>query len=74
MSSKNLRQKIHGTATSFSILIIYMSVKITESGPPIVQPSTCLKNLLFNLKVHSIASFIDNLLKTSFEQIGLNFL
>ena len=51
-----------------------MSPKLTNSGLPIVQPSTCLKNLLLNLKVHSVASFINNLLKISFEEIGVNFL
>ena len=48
-----------------------MSLKVRDSGPPIVQPSTCFKNLLLNLKVHSVSSFISNLLKTSFEQIGV---
>ena len=48
-----------------------MSLKVTDSGPPIVQPSTCFKNLLLNLKGHSIASFIKNLLKISFEQISV---
>ena len=51
-----------------------MSLKVTDSGPPIVQPSTCFKNLLLNLKVHSVASFVNNHLKISFEQIGVNFL
>ena len=32
-----------------------MLVKVTESGPPIVQRSTCFKSLLLNLKVHSVA-------------------
>ena len=50
-----------------------MSLKVTDSGPPIVQPSTCFKNLLLNLKVLSVASFINNLLKISFGQIGVNF-
>ena len=48
-----------------------MSLKVRDSDPPIVQPSTCFKNLLLNLKVHSVSSFISNLLKTSFEQIGV---
>ena len=51
-----------------------MSLKVADSGPSIVQPSTYLKNLLLNLKVHSVASFINNLLKISFEQTGVNFL
>ena len=50
-----------------------MSLKVTDSGPPIVQPFTCFKNLLLNLKVHYVASFINNLLKISFEKIGVNF-
>ena len=51
-----------------------MSLKVTVSGPPIVQPSTCFKNLLLNLKVYSAASFINNLLKIRFEQIEGKFL
>ena len=51
-----------------------MSLKITDCGLPMVQPSTCLKNLLLNLKIDSVASFINNLLKISFEQIAVNFL
>ena len=50
-----------------------MSLKVTDSGPPIVQPSTCLKNLLLNLKLHTVASFTNNLLKINFEQIDINF-
>ena len=50
-----------------------MSLKVTDSGPPIVQPSTCFKNLLLNLKVYSVASFINNLLKISFEQLAPTF-
>ena len=34
-----------------------MSLKVTDSDLPIVQPSTCLKNLLLNLKVHSENKF-----------------
>ena len=37
-----------------------MSLKVTDSGPPIVQPSTCFKNLLLNLKVNSEARFINS--------------
>ena len=55
-------------------MALKMSLKVKDSGPPIVQPSTCFKNLLLNLKVHSVASYINNLLKISFEQIGVNFL
>ena len=51
-----------------------MSLKVTDNGPPIVQPSTYFKNLLLNLKVHSVTSFNNNLLKISFEQIGVSFL
>ena len=50
-----------------------MSLKVRDSGPPIVQPSTCLKNLLLNLKVHYVVSFLNNLLKISFEQAGVKF-
>ena len=50
-----------------------MALKVTDSGLPIVQPSTCFKNLLLNLKVHSVASFINNVVKISFEQIAVTF-
>ena len=53
---------------------VNVSVKVTDNGPLILQSSTCLKSLLLNLKIHSVASFIKNLLKISFEQIGVNFL
>ena len=32
-----------------------MSLKVTYNGPAIVQPSTCFKNLLLNLKASYIA-------------------
>ena len=51
-----------------------MSLKVTDSGPPIVQPTTCFMNLLLNLKEYSVASFINNILKISFKQIGVKFL
>ena len=51
-----------------------MLLKVTDSEPPMVQSSTYFKNLLLNLKVHSVGSFINNVLKNSFEQIGNNFL
>ena len=51
-----------------------MPLKVRDSRPPIVQPCTYLKNLLLNSKVDSVASFINNLLKISFEQIAVNFL
>ena len=52
-----------------------MSLKVTDSGPPIVQSSTCLKNLQLNLQVHSVASFNNNLPKISFslEQFRTNW-
>ena len=31
-----------------------MLLKVTDSGSPVVQPSTYLKNLLLNLKLHSV--------------------
>ena len=50
-----------------------MSLKVTDSGTPMVQqPPTYFKNLLLNLKLHYVESFINNLLKISFEQIGVN--
>ena len=51
-----------------------MSLKVTNNAPAIVQPSTSLKNLLLNLIVYYVLSFINHLLKMSFEQIGINFL
>ena len=51
-----------------------MTLKVTDSAPPIVKPSTCFKSLLLTLKVHSVASFTKNLLDINFEQIGVNFL
>ena len=33
-----------------------MSLKVTDSGTAIMQLSTYFKNLLVNLKVHSVAS------------------
>ena len=50
-----------------------MSLKVTDSGPPIVQLSTCFKNLLLNLELHSVAIFTKKLLKINFEQISVNF-
>ena len=43
-----------------------MSLKVTDSGPLIVKPSTSFKSLLLNLEVHSVASFANNLLKINF--------
>ena len=51
-----------------------MSLNVTDGDPPIVQQSTCLINQLLNLKVHFVVSFINNPLKISFKQIGINFL
>ena len=50
-----------------------MSLKVTNSGPPIVKPSIFKKNLLVNLKLRSVASFTNNLLKINFEQTGVDF-
>ena len=49
-----------------------MSLKVIYSGLTIVQPSTWFKNLL-NLKVQSVASFTNNLLKINLEQTGVRF-
>ena len=49
-----------------------MSLKVTDSGVPIVQLPTCFTNLLLNLKVQPVASFTNNLLKINFKQIGVN--
>ena len=46
-----------------------MSLKVTDSGPPIVQTSTYLKNLILNLKVHSVVS----LLKSSANSFQTNW-
>ena len=51
-----------------------MSRKVTDSDPSIIQPSTCFKNLLMNLKVHFVVSFTNYLVKINFEQISVNFL
>ena len=51
-----------------------MSLQVTDSGVLKMAPSTCLKNMLLNLKVNSVVSFINSLLKISFEQIASNFL
>lgn len=47
----------------FDHINITKSNRLTDSIPPVVQPSTCFKNLLLNLKVESAASFTNNLLK-----------
>ena len=53
-----------------------MSLKVANSGPPIARPSSSLKNLLLNLKVHSIVRFMNILLKnhfpTNWRQIFIN--
>ena len=51
-----------------------MSLKVTDTGPLIVQLSLCLKKMLLNIKVHSAVNLINNILKFSFEQIGVNLL
>ena len=51
-----------------------MSLKVTDTGPLIVQLSLCLKKMLLNIKVHSAVNLINNILKISFEQIGVNLL
>ena len=50
-----------------------MSSKVTDGGSSIVQLSTYFQNMLFNLKVHSLASFSNNLLEISFKKIGVSF-
>ena len=47
---------------------IRISINFTKSdrGPPIVQPSTHVKNLSLNSKIHSVLSFTNNLLKNKF--------
>ena len=49
--------------------IIYISLSVTDKGPPMVYPSICLQNLLLKVKVTSVRSFINNLLKISLEHI-----
>ena len=39
-----------------------------------MQPTICFNNLLLNLKVFSVAGFVINLLKVSFEQTDSGFL
>ena len=40
-----------------------MQLEITDSGLPIVQLSTCFKNLLLNFKAHYIVNSLTNFLK-----------
>ena len=47
----------------FDHISITKSNRLADSNPPVVQPSTCFKNLLLNLKVESAVSFTNNLLK-----------
>ena len=51
-----------------------MSLKVTDSGPPIVQPSTCLKNLLLNCtfcsKFYQQSS--KNQFRTNWRQLFMN--
>ena len=51
-----------------------MTLKVTDTGPLIVQLSLCLKKMLLNIKVHSAVNFTNNILKISLEQIGVNLL
>ena len=75
MSSTYLLLKIGfvGITISFSIFIMKMSLNVTDNAPPIVNPSTNLKNLLFIVNVTSVASFNNKRLKMSFGKTGLNF-
>ena len=50
-----------------------MSLKVTNSGPPIWKPSTCFEDMLLNLKVHSVASFFNNLLKNISNKLASTF-
>ena len=50
-----------------------MSLKVTNSGPPIWKPSTCFEVMLLNLKVHSVASFFNNLLKNISNKLASTF-
>ena len=36
-----------------------MSLKVTDSGPSIVQPLTCFKKMLLKLNVHSLSKFYE---------------
>ena len=57
----------------YYIVFHFDHINFTESGPPIVQPSTCFKNMLLNFKVHSVVSFTNNHLKINLEQTVVNF-
>ena len=59
-----------GTTTSYSILHIKMSEKIT--GPPIGHPSICF--IKFTEKTQSCVDFTNNFLKIDFLQNGLIYL
>ena len=47
-------------------------MRVTANGPPIVQPSICLKNILFIAKFTSVANFFNKRLKMSLEHIVFN--
>ena len=51
-----------------------MSLKVTDNGPPNVQPSFCLKNLWLKVYVNSVANLSDKRLKISLLQMSFNFL
>ena len=51
-----------------------MSLKVTDNGPPNVQPLFSLKNIWLKVYVHSVANLSDKRLKISLLQIGFNLL
>ena len=46
-------------------ICMYISLSVTDKGPLMVHPSICLQKFLLKVKVTSVASFINNLLKIS---------
>ena len=44
---------------------MYISLSVTDKGPLMAHPSICLQKFLLKVKVTSVASFINNLLKIS---------
>ena len=56
--------------TSFSILMILISVRVTDKGLPMVQPSACFENWWLNWKEHSVVNYNNERLKISLLHIG----
>ena len=51
---------------------MYISLNVTERGPPKAQPSVCMQNLLLNVKVTSVYNLISKRLNINSLHIGFN--